>query len=218
MYDQQLALLLARRGGQGPAEGMAQGLGLADALVRQLGGAAAANAARTGSTIAGPEAFVRALHAPASDAGRALGVAPEALLAQAALETGWGRHVPAGPDGRPSYNLFGIKADARWHGARVAVPTVEYRDGVAERSHETFRAYGSYEESFRDYVRFVQDNPRYRAALAARADSGDYLAGLAQAGYATDPAYAAKLERVLSGDALRGALAALKSGDARPLT
>ena len=144
-----------------------------------------------------PEAFLRELRPHAERAGAALGVAPEVLLAQSALETGWGRHVMAHADGSSSHNLFGIKADARWTGPRVHVNTLEYVNGVPERERAAFRAYDSPQESFADYVDFLQSNPRYRGALARAGDAEGYLRGLQSAGYATDPAYADKILDIL---------------------
>ncbi len=149
-----------------------------------------------------PETFVRALWPHAQRAGRALGVAPEALLAQAALETGWGQSVITRADGRPSYNLFNIKADERWNGERLAVGTLEYENGVAVRKRAAFRAYNSYTEGFADYVNFLRANPRYRDALAQGRDPVAYASALQDAGYATDPAYAAKIRRILDGDVM----------------
>lgn len=153
-----------------------------------------------------PEAFVREVWPHAQAAAQQLGVAPEVLVAQAALESAWGRSVPMRADGTPSYNLFGIKADKGWQGARVENATTEYVGGQAVREVAGFRAYGSWSESFADYARFVQANPRYRQALASAADSGAYLHELHKAGYATDPGYAAKIKRILGGDALNEAL------------
>ena len=117
-----------------------------------------------------PESFLDQLWPVAEEAAAKLDLAPEALLAQAALETGWGRHVMQQRQGDSSHNLFGIKADSRWQGDKVHVSTLEYRDGVALNTRANFRAYGSFEESFSDYVDFVQRNPRYRDALSKTAD------------------------------------------------
>lgn len=138
-----------------------------------------------------------------------LGLPPHFLVGHAALESGWGRHEPHAGDGQPSHNLFGIKADPGWKGAVVEAETTEYIDGRAERRVERFRAYDSYEDSFRDYAAFLQDNPRYAGVFEAQ-DAQSFARGLAQAGYATDPSYAAKLTRVIEGRALR--LALVESG------
>ena len=147
-----------------------------------------------------PETFLRELWPAAEQAAGKLGLAPEALLSQAALETGWGRHVMRHRDGASSHNLFGIKADRRWQGDKVHVSTLEYRDGVALNTRANFRAYPSFEQSFQDYVDFLQRNPRYRAALDTTGDPAAYFDALQRAGYATDPAYADKIKRILDSE------------------
>jgi len=247
LHDQQLASDLATRG---------SGLGLADAIYRQLGGEAmeasmrehgqlgpdgrryfdladvprrpaipavtrraaensaaasadaavspAAPAASDGTAREVPEhvsQFVRKLRRDAESAGRALGVPAHFLVAQAALETGWGRAELRRADGSPSYNLFNIKAGANWKGEVVELPVTEYANGRAYTEHARFRAYGSYAEAFRDYVALLRDNPRYAAALGQKQPAG-FAQGLAGGGYATDPQYADKLVRVIGGDLL----------------
>ncbi len=150
-------------------------------------------------------------------AGRALGVAPEVLVAQSALETGWGQKVIRHADGRPSFNLFGIKADHRWDGDRVTVGTLEYVDGVARRERAQFRAYDSPGQSFDDYVNFLQSNPRYRHALERAGEPEAFVRGLQEAGYATDPSYADKILSIMSGRTLSGALAQLKDSARAPI-
>ncbi len=150
--------------------------------------------------FAGPEDFVRRLWPHARAAGEALGVSPRALIAQAALETGWGRYVSRDADGRSSNNLFNIKADARWQGPTVTVSTLEFRDGLPRREQARFRAYDSLEASFRDYVDFLRSSPRYRRALERANDAEAFVTELQQAGYATDPRYAAKIIDILRRD------------------
>ena len=152
---------------------------------------------------------MRTLWPHASEAAARLGLPPEALLAQAALETGWGRHVIRRADGGSSHNLFGIKADGRWQGERASTQTLEYVDGVAVRVRDHFRAYASHADSFNDYVDFLQRNPRYRDALQRTGDAAAYFSALQAAGYATDPAYATKIQRILDGDTLRNASGAM---------
>jgi peptidoglycan hydrolase FlgJ len=164
-----------------------------------------------------PEAFVRDLWPHAERAARVLGVAPEVLLAQSALETGWGRHVIPNADGSSSYNLFGIKADSRWDGPRAQVQTLEYVNGVPERQRAAFRSYAGPAESFADYVDFITANPRYREALAQAPDAEGYLRGLQAAGYATDPAYADKILDILGRGTLPS-MAALKSAAEPPIS
>jgi flagellar protein FlgJ len=146
-----------------------------------------------------PEAFIARLMPHAEKAAQKIGLEPKILLAQAALETGWGQHVIADADGQSSHNLFGIKADQRWQGDTASTTTHEFIDGRKITIKAPFRAYTSIEDSFDDYVQFVQDSPRYQEALAA--ESGDdYLQALQAAGYATDPRYAEKISRIASSD------------------
>ena len=151
--------------------------------------------------------FVARVWPHAVDAGRATGIPPSFLVAQAALETGWGRAEPRLPDGRPSCNLFGMKAGRSWSGAVTEAVTTEYVDGVGQRQIGKFRAYGSYAESFRDYANLLLSNPRFAGVVGVR-DAAGFARGLQRAGFATDPAYGAKLESIIGGPALRIALAA----------
>ena len=144
-----------------------------------------------------PQEFVDSLLPLAEEMAGELGVDPRVLLAQAALETGWGRHIING-----SNNLFNIKADSRWAGERVSVSTLEYRNGVAAPEMAAFRAYGSYADSFRDYVDFLRSNPRYKQALENTANPATFVRELQAAGYATDPNYASKIERIFNGNIL----------------
>jgi peptidoglycan hydrolase FlgJ len=157
-----------------------------------------------------PREFVRQLWVEAERAASALGVQPQTLLAQAALESGWGKHTARHGDGRNSHNLFGIKAHQGWDGERVTVATTEYENGTRVRREDAFRAYQTYADSFADYVNLLTDNPRYRAALSETADPQRFFSALQRAGYATDPAYASKLMSVLSGSAMREALVEFK--------
>ncbi|MDZ7754724.1 MAG: flagellar assembly peptidoglycan hydrolase FlgJ [Gammaproteobacteria bacterium] len=155
--------------------------------------AAVAPAAVHGADFPDRQAFIDALRPAAEEAARRLGVPAGLLLAQVALETGWGRAVPRHPDGSSSHNLFGIKADGRWDGPRVSLSTVEFRDGVAQREQAAFRAYDSYAASFQDYVAFLQSGARYTEALERAPDASGFMRGLHEAGYATDPRYADKV-------------------------
>ena len=112
-----------------------------------------------------PAGFVRQLWAMAEQAAAKIGVKPEAILSQAALETGWGKHVLTQKNGDSSHNLFNIKAHSSWRGDTVSVGTLEYHDGVAVKEQAKFRVYDSYQDSFNDYVEFLQTQPRYRRAL-----------------------------------------------------
>jgi flagellar protein FlgJ len=217
MYDKQLSLEMSR----------GKGLGLGDMLVRQLQGSLgnapaeagpaqatthrasriaapkpAAEAAVERTAFDSPESFVKGLWPAAMRAGSKLGVDPRALLAQAALETGWGKAVIRRPDGSSSCNLFNIKADSRWKGESAVKNTVEYRDGVARQEKAPFRAYDSYEQSFEDYVQFLQSQPRYQEAVTKVHDPAAFFGALQEAGYATDPAYARKVQAVLGHEVL----------------
>lgn len=149
--------------------------------------------------------FVSRIAAPARAAARASGVPAELIIAQAALETGWGqRRIPAA-DGRDSHNLFGIKAGAEWKGAVTEVRTHEYIDGKRQAQTARFRVYPSYEQAFTDYARLIARSPRY-AAVRSAPDAHAAARALQQGGYATDPAYADKLGAIL--DRIGGGLAA----------
>lgn len=145
-----------------------------------------------------PDSFVEHLWPHAQKAGEKLGVDPKAILAQAALETGWGKYPMAKGDGSPSYNLFGIKADQRWSGDRALVNTLEFRDGVAQKEKAAFRAYDSFAQSFDDYADFLQSSERYKDALMAGDNAAMFAAYLQKGGYATDPNYADKISNILS--------------------
>ncbi|MDO1528343.1 flagellar assembly peptidoglycan hydrolase FlgJ [Fulvimonas sp. R45] len=160
--------------------------------------------------------FVRELAPYARRAARQLGVSVRAVLAQAALETDWGRRMPRGTDGRSSNNLFGIKDGGGWDGDCASVPTVEYEDGIAVRRQARFRAYASPGESFADYARLLGGSPRYAQALGHGDDVRGFAQALVQGGYATDPDYAGKLAALADSPAMRQALAALKNAPPPP--
>ncbi|MCG5530010.1 flagellar assembly peptidoglycan hydrolase FlgJ [Halorhodospira halochloris] len=152
-----------------------------------------------------PREFVEDITPLAKDTAERLGVSPVALIAQAALETGWGKHVIQDSDGVSSNNLFNIKAQySGWNGDSVKVPTLEYRNGVAQREMADFRAYESLEDSFADYADFLERNPRYQEALRVGDDPEGFVRALQDAGYATDPNYARKLQQIMDIDPERG--------------
>jgi flagellar protein FlgJ len=143
--------------------------------------------------FASREDFINGLWPHAQAAAAELGVDPKMLLAQAALESNWGKSMPRGVDGKTSHNLFGIKADRRWEGDSLAARTLEYAGGAPVKQRAAFRAYDSYADSFRDYAAFLKGNPRYGKALENADDPARFIAGLQKAGYATDPNYARKV-------------------------
>ncbi len=224
MFDQQLAQTLSARGSTGLAaiieKQLARGLpaqaagdaapaGLPPAL-RQAPPARPAPAAppapAEASAVPAPaRAFVGRLWPHALEAAGTTGIPPHFMIAQAALETGWGRNEPRLADGTPSHNLFGIKAGRGWEGPVAEAVTTEYVNGVAQRTVERFRAYPSYAEAFRDYAGLLTSSPRY-AAVLNRQDASGFARGLQRAGYASDPMYAAKLERIIGGQALRAGM------------
>lgn len=223
MYDQQLALHLSNSSGVGLADLIvkqlehnadAKKMTLADYQQRSAAGGQDVTQYHRGSgrwvtnnpfdeeislknqshrPIKSAEDFIQQVLPYAHQAAMELGVDPKVLVAQAALETGWGRSVIKNRDGSSSFNLFNIKADRSWHGRQAQVPTLEFEDGIAKKVSAGFRSYGSFAESFQDYVHFIQRNPRYSEALK-NVDNGDrYLRELQRAGYATDPHYANKV-------------------------
>ncbi|MEH6651597.1 MAG: flagellar assembly peptidoglycan hydrolase FlgJ [Motiliproteus sp.] len=159
-----------------------------------------------------PEQFVDAMMPVAANVAAESGIPAAALVAQAALETGWGKHLPRHSDGSNSHNLFGIKADQRWDGERLTSTTLEFRDGVARQEKASFRGYSSYEHSMRDYVAFVSQSPRYQAALEQADNAKGYIEQLQLAGYATDPAYSQKISGILDSDVLQRVLNPHKGG------
>lgn len=156
--------------------------------------------------VGSPEHFVARIWPHARRAAKELGVDPRALVAQAALETGWGRRGIRDRDGNSANNLFGIKA-AGWRGERVSTSTHEYVNGRRRSERADFRAYQSPAESFADYVRLLKSSPRYQHALNAGDDVHRFATELQRAGYATDPSYARKIYAIANGPTLDRALA-----------
>lgn len=143
------------------------------------------------------EQFVSRMLPAAQQASEASGVPAQLIMAQAALESGWGKREIRAEDGKTSFNVFGIKADKSWKGPVVETTTTEYVNGAAQKTQARFRAYGSYEESFTDYARFLTSNPRYANVLATP-NAAEAAHGLQRAGYATDPNYGGKLVRIMA--------------------
>lgn len=141
--------------------------------------------------------FQDKLESHAQEASAATGIPAKFMLGQAALETGWGKREIRNADGTNSHNLFGIKAGKGWTGKTTDVVTTEYVNGVPQRRVEKFRAYDSYADSFKDYARLLSKNPRYEKVMDSTNDAAGFARGLQRAGYATDPLYAAKLERII---------------------
>jgi len=150
----------------------------------------------------GAAGFVQQHSAAAQAAEAQTGIPASFMVAQAAHETGWGRKEIRNADGTPSYNLFGIKATAGWNGPTTDVTTTEYINGKSQKLVQRFRAYASYDESFADYAKMMKDSPRYakltQDVAAHSADGSRFARGLQRAGYATDPAYAEKLTKMIN--------------------
>ena len=220
MLDQQLSVQMSGQPG-GLSEAIAR------QLSRQMGGAdpslsvpstlslpgvtsrsATSTPVVTGPVPKGRDGFVQSLSATAERVAQDSGIPASFMLGQAGHETGWGRSEIRNKDGSTSFNLFGIKAGKGWTGKVAEVTTTEYINGVPRKVVAKFRAYDSYEDSFRDYARLITDNPRYEKAQAtARTGSAvAYAAELQKAGYATDPEYARKLS-----GAIQSALRAQKA-------
>ncbi|AWL12572.1 Peptidoglycan hydrolase FlgJ [Saliniradius amylolyticus] len=229
MYDKQLASDLSSKGSVGLADLIVQQLGNPEgytpaSFVRDDGNLSSMNRNRLEATeqaqarvlgprsqpahkdsaFASPDEFVAALLPQAEKVADKLGLDPKALVAQAALETGWGQHMIHMGPGKNSHNLFGIKADNGWKGDKAVVNTLEFDNGVASTQKAPFRAYGSFAESFEDYAQFVEQNPRYAKAVRMSDNPEAYFHELQKAGYATDPDYANKVLKVLNSDILNG--------------
>lgn len=206
--------LAARRAAARAAEAADRGAGAdaASAAPRAAPGNAADLEARPlpGKVPASAREFVDRMWPHALEASRETGIPARFLIAHAALETGWGRAELRHADGRQSFNLFNVKAGKRWAGDTVATGTTEYAQGRAYTEQARFRSYGSYAEAFRDYAKLLTGSPRYAEVLGQREPAG-FARGLQKAGYATDPMYADKLERVIGGKTLRTALSSVKS-------
>lgn len=158
-----------------------------------------------------PKDFVKHIFPLAQKTAQKLGLDPKLLVAQTALETGWGKYMVTNPDGSSSFNLFNIKADQRWKGAAAEVQTLEYRNGKPQQERWPFRAYSSLEESMQDYIEFLQANPRYQQALQNTGNSQDFAQKLQQAGYATDPNYAKKILNIMESPRLAEAMQGLEN-------
>ncbi len=206
LLDQQLAVQMSGQPG-----------GLSDAIARQLSkqmGLPVAPAptpatGAPGTTDPTPKAtgaaasvsqsgFVQRMSAVAAKVEQTSGIPASFMIGQAGHETGWGRHEIRMADGSTSFNLFGIKAGPGWKGKVAEVTTTEYVNGAPQKVVARFRAYDSYEDSFRDYARLINESPRYAQARQQTGSAMAYASGLQRAGYATDPAYASKLSQAIN--------------------
>lgn len=219
MLDQQMSQNLAKRGvgladvlirqlGAQAANAQALAIGADQAVPAPAGLApsapsfkvSAAPAVTPSGRVQAPHirAFQEKLGADADAASRATGIPAKFMLGQAALESGWGKREIKHADGSASHNLFGIKAGPGWKGKVATAVTTEYVNGVPQTRVEKFRAYDSYADGFKDYAKLISKNPRYEKVLASGGDASSFARGLQDAGYATDPHYAAKLSRIIT--------------------
>lgn len=198
-----------------------QSLGIADMLVQQLKGSVGAKSyglsmgsvpTATSSVntdeqsggvptrqadFSSPTDFVDRLLPKAERTAKALGVDPRHIVAQAALETGWGSKIMFDQNGRNTHNLFGIKADSNWTGETVSIESLEVVNGLAVKERSQFKLYPSYEDAIRDYGEKVGGNARYADVLSTGVDIDQFSRGLQSGGYATDPEYGNKLANVM---------------------
>ncbi len=145
-----------------------------------------------------PGKFVQSLMPFAEQAAQKLNTQPEAILAIAALETGWGKHVISRANGQSSFNFFGIKATGSEKGGRIYTNTTEYSQGLKYEVNQAFRTYNSPQASVEDFANFILDNPRYSKALKQASHSETFIREIQKAGYATDPEYANKVIAVMA--------------------
>lgn len=188
------------------------GLSWAGAAPRPTAPASRVAGSSDGPASASARAFL-AQHAQAARQAQATsGIPATFMVAQAALETGWGQHEIRFDDGRTSHNLFGIRAGANWKGPVAEIWTTEFINGTAQKVRGQFRAYGSYQESFNDYARLISQSPRYANAMRNLGDPQAFASALQQGGYATAPNYASVLASVIqTTQRLQGSVPALAS-------
>ena len=159
-----------------------------------------------------PSSFIQTLLPYAKKAAKALGVAPEVLVAQSALETGWGKKILKTPGQESSFNLFNIKSHGGWKGESVNKSSLEVEDGVGVQRRSNFRVYQGLQESFKDYTDFITNNKRYEQALQQGDSAERYVEELQQAGYATDPKYAEKIKQIMNSNSFKSVVAGDNNG------
>ncbi|MCO7595885.1 MULTISPECIES: flagellar assembly peptidoglycan hydrolase FlgJ [Pseudomonas] len=179
-----------------PVSGVAQAFAAPDSGLRILGRAVAQPPLAPKKAFADSDAFVATMLPMAEQAAKRIGIDPRYLVAQAALETGWGKSVMRNADGTSSHNLFGIKASGNWQGGQARAITSEFRGGQFVKETAAFRSYDSYQDSFHDLVSLLQNNSRYQDALKAADKPEQFVRELQKAGYATDPNYASKISQI----------------------
>lgn len=153
------------------------------------------------------KSFIDTLMPYAKKAAQLLGTSPAVLVAQSALETGWGKKIINKADNQSSFNLFNIKANKSWQGNHVTKNSLEVEEGVGVKRRSNFRAYNDFAHSFDDYGDFISTNKRYQGALKQGANAERYIEELQQAGYATDPQYADKIKQIMQNEEFQAVLA-----------
>jgi flagellar protein FlgJ len=193
-----IAQQLSRQMGVSPADGT--GAPIKSAPIAQVTptGTIAGTSVSSSAPSVRQAGFVQRHTDAAAKVAASSGIPASFMIGQAGHETGWGKHEIKMKGGEPSFNLFGIKADAKWKGQVAEVTTTEYVNGQPQKTVARFRAYSSYEESFKDYARLISDSPRYAQARQQTSSVTAFANGLQRAGYATDPAYASKLSRAIN--------------------
>lgn len=233
MHDQQLAADLTSNGGLGLAEIIVKQLGQKDeeylpanvirsdanlhslnrstdlsvkhAQENVLGSESkGVRSATKDSMFESPDDFVETLRPYAQQVADKYGMDAKAIIAQAAVETGWGKFVIHNADGSSSHNLFGIKANKQWKGEQAVVDTLEFRGNIPQKQKASFRSYANLQDAVEDYGRFIASQPRYQNAVEKASDAAEYTRELQSAGYATDPNYANKIMSVYNSDRLNG--------------
>lgn len=165
---------------------------------------------KSGAFVFTPQTFVKAIWRHAKEYAEQLNLDPKLLVAQAALETGWGKHINKDEQGQISHNLFNIKAGNDWHAKTTQTVTTEFNNGQAQTVTDTFRSYDSFSESFQDYINLIQKSSRYQNAISVSDDPRQYIQALHKAGYATDPQYPDKVLAIFDSETLAGAIQAVE--------
>ena len=177
-------------------QSVARAIAVPDNGLRITGRAVAQPPLAPQKAFAGSDEFVATMLPMAEQAAKRIGIDPRYLVAQAALETGWGKSVMRNSDGSSSHNLFGIKASGNWQGDSARAITSEFRDGQFVKETAAFRSYDSYQDSFHDLVSLLQNNSRYQDAVKSADNPEQFVRELQKAGYATDPNYASKISQI----------------------
>jgi flagellar protein FlgJ len=206
LFDKQLTLSLSNHG-----------IGIAEAIERNMKDQ---HLGDTPDPDAPDEALQPVMTAPtpitipakitAKMAAKMLGANPEILLAQAALETNWGKKILPHNANTSSFNLFNIKADGHWASKTTTMDSLEERQGVLVKEKSAFRSYESFKDSFLDYVNLLKQNSRYSGALQHAESPEKFVHALQDAGYATDSQYASKIMKIFGSQSFQNLIAKMQ--------